>query len=173
MWPSYNIFSCSQKNEKINELSLLLKKVGSIFISYSNHFQHLASKSYKAILYLKSQTIFKSSQPLLYFLSLLHLHTFFLLYICIVNPILLRRILPPIDRPIGYRHINICAIGSILPSVEILGVQMRSCGRGFFQSCQKKSRLELGFGNSWRCSYNQQNIHPFGLATMASEMNTA
>jgi hypothetical protein len=113
----------------------------------SNGFQNLSPKIWETILHQESRTIYKSPQPLLYFLSRS--------YNCIKNPVLLFILSITFRSADQYLGVYFCAIGCFFPSVERLGVEIVSCWRAVFFNLAKKSRFGVGFGNSWRCSNSQ------------------
>jgi hypothetical protein len=114
----------------------------------SNGFQNLGPKIWETILHQESKTIYKSLQPLLYFLSRLHN--------CIKNHVLLFILSITFRSADQYSGVYFCAIGCFFPSVERLGVETVSCWRVvFFNLAKKKSRFGVGFRNSWRCSNSQ------------------
>jgi hypothetical protein len=110
----------------------------------------MAPKIYKTILHQASQTIYKSPN---------HFYIFFsLLYICIENPILQFAISMSF-------HLQIDGLGAqIFPRNWIVFPKCgktESCWRAVFSILPKKSRLGVGFENSWRCSYDDPMVYTF------------
>jgi hypothetical protein len=118
-------------------------------MSSSNSFQNLAPQIYKSILH---PTTFILS------FSLVYLHW---------EPCPSPRSSPrPFTSRLANRYTRLYfrAVRSIFPNAERLGVEIRSYWRVFFFNLAKKTRLGVGFGKSWRCSYDmllrKSLLHP-------------